>query len=141
MENNNQVKTLDMKILEVLKNNGFESEDLGTYFYRDVIKNIVDFLSVSSKKEEIEELKRQVVTPYSQFYFDIARNDNDMGVRTFHKLLGDATKNANSKRGKDNQIDYMSCAFEVAYSIYSTCDKEVLSNSKSTGFKLIKTNK
>ena len=57
-------KTFDAKILEILmKENGFAAEDLGTYFYKDVLKGIIFSLrsiqfDAANKKSEIMDESR-----------------------------------------------------------------------------------
>ena len=52
-------KTLDARILEVLKNeNGFSTDDLGTYFYKDVLKFII--YSLIDIRTHAYDLKKQV---------------------------------------------------------------------------------
>lgn len=59
MSNSYENKTLDAKILEVLKEeNGFDANDLGTYFYKDVIKYII--FSLTSIREEAESEKEKL---------------------------------------------------------------------------------
>ena len=83
-------QSIKIKILSLLEAYGFPMDELGTYFYKDIIAKCYDV--INSKQDEnyfnrcgmlLEELKN----PYSNFYFDLARNDNDIGTTTFHLYI------------------------------------------------------
>lgn len=80
---------LKFEILNLLEEMGFSINKLGTYFYKDVIINIIKKLEILQSEEndtknyEVD-LNKELVNPYSQFYFDLARNDYDIGTKTFH---------------------------------------------------------
>lgn len=60
MLNNVGNKTLDARILEMLKNeNGFSTDELGTYFYKDVIKYVV--YSILDIRTNAYNYKKQVL--------------------------------------------------------------------------------
>ena len=106
---------LNLVILKLLEENGFLLEDVGTYLYKDIIKNVIKCLKNSSL--DIEKLKCELSSQYSQFYFDISRNERDMGVKSFHSYIKEAIMNL-----KDNskfsllfsKFDYGQLAYEVA---------------------------
>ena len=87
---------VDVDILQLLEDNGFSFDELGTFLYKDVIKNVILTLKKIKNDDEKVELQHQLQNAYSQFYFDIARNDKDMGVKTFHAYIQNAL----------SQIDY-----------------------------------
>ena len=58
-----------------------------TYFYKDVIVKAVEQLQESSSEESYQELIEDLNNDYSQFYFDIARNGYDVGLKTFHSCI------------------------------------------------------
>lgn len=111
----------DLKILEFLFQNGFSNENLGTYLYKDVISRIIEYLNKPSKTSEIEELKQQLNNAYSQFYFDISRNEKDMGLKTFHYCIQSALANLDDKNSNfieeissQKKLNYGQLAFEIA---------------------------
>lgn len=64
---NIEKKTLDAKILEILMDgNGFSADELGTYFYKDVIKGII--FSLKSFEFDAEHRKKEILDT-SQFNF------------------------------------------------------------------------
>lgn len=80
----------EMRILELLEQLGFPMDDAGTYLYKNMIARAVRKISDVSTREEIlacKDLVTQMKTPYSQFYVDVARNDLDMGVTSFHRCV------------------------------------------------------
>lgn len=80
----------EMRILELLEQLGFPMGETGTYLYKNMIAKAVQKISDISTRKEIldcKELITEMKTPYSQFYFDIARNDLDMGVTSFHRCV------------------------------------------------------
>ena len=113
----NNDEKLGIKILEVLEVNGFPMQYLGTYLYKDVIRNIVKSLDKITKESEIMELKEQLNKPYSQFYFDIARNDRGIGVTTFHTFINDVISQLNydlKNLDSDDGKNYGDFAYEIA---------------------------
>lgn len=114
-------KLLDLKILELLEKNGFSLDELGTFLYKDVIKKVLLTLQVS--KNEQEELRQQLKNAYSQIYFDIARNDNDMGLKTFHNYIQVALAKINDEEAsstliadlsREKPLNYGELAFEIS---------------------------
>lgn len=112
-----------LKVLEFLDDNGFSMNDLGTYLYKDVICRIIDFMNKSLKPSEIIELKNQLKDAYSQFYFDIARNEKDMGLKTFHLCIQIAIENMDTKKRnlgvinkicEQKKVNYGQLAWEIA---------------------------
>ena len=113
----NEDEKLGIRILEVLEKIGFPMEYLGTYLYKDIVRNIVKMLLQITKESEVSDLNEQLNKPYSQFYFDISRNDRGMGLTTFHVFINDVIsqlsydiKSLGNKEGKN----YGEFAFEIA---------------------------
>ena len=77
----------DAKTLKILEELGYSLEETGTYFYKDVIVKAVEQLQESSSEESYQELIEDLNNDYSQFYFDIARNGYDVGLKTFHSCI------------------------------------------------------
>ena len=94
-----------MQILELLENLGFPMEMTGTYLYKEVILSAAKKLQAFNSRRDLgvcKDLLAQMKDAYSNFYFDIARNDLEMGVRTFHLALVEALEKVDST--KANQI-------------------------------------
>lgn len=64
----------------------------GTIYFKDmivsIIENILSFSSLYGK--EMKELLENIRNPYSQFYLDLARNKNDLGINTFNQFIRQA---------------------------------------------------
>ncbi len=89
---------LELKVLDILFKLGFPREKDGTYLFQDVIIKAIHYLDgFDDFNHPIseEELLKQMQTKYSQFYFEIARNEMDMGVKTFHSYISRAIKRVN----------------------------------------------
>lgn len=78
---------LEVETLKILEELGYSLEETGTYFYKDVIVKAVEQLQESSSEESYQELIEDLNNDYSQFYFDIARNGYDVGLKTFHSCI------------------------------------------------------
>ena len=77
---------LDFDVLSLLDSLGISINCMGTYLYKMLIVKIIELFELGFSEEEIHE---QVNDPYSQLYFDIARNDLDLGLKTFHSSIED----------------------------------------------------
>lgn len=131
---------LDMEILQLLVNNGFPINKQGTFLYKDVVVNIIQFLENSTEESEIIKLKEQLKKKCSQFYFDIARNDNDMGVATFHKCIEEATEIA--KRNNPNKIKQLCKGKDLDYKDMAlVLAEKILKNNEEKEKSLPKENK
>ena len=87
VENLTEREKLAVETLNVLEELGYSLEETGTYFYKDVIVKAVEQLQESSSEESYQELIEDLNNDYSQFYFDIARNGYDVGLKTFHSCI------------------------------------------------------
>lgn len=88
----NEFNLLEMSVLDSLSNLGFPMDDLGTYFYKDVImalKPYLDKIINYGIVELYDYLKEYVEQPYG-FYLTISRNQNEMPALDFHKKIMDA---------------------------------------------------
>lgn len=92
-------------IIELLDKNGFSLDCLGTYLYKDVVKNVIGCMK--NPGNNLEQLRMDLSNPYSQFYFDISRNDRDMGVNTFHSYIEEAILNIQFDNKTSNLLDIM----------------------------------
>jgi len=77
----------EMNVLEVLEQLGFPMNQTGTYFYKEIIIKTMEELEMVETKEDESALKTAMGNSYSQFYFDIARNNLDIGLKSFHSCI------------------------------------------------------
>lgn len=101
ISNNKQI-CLDTQILYVLDNLGFDMEHIGTYLYKDVIKkvyNILGNIDEIEKYEKYRDLLLELNNRNSNFYFDIAREEKEIGVKSFFRYID----NAIEKSGENNE--------------------------------------
>ena len=80
----------EMRVLSMLENLGFDMNEDGTYLYKNMILKIKNYLCEILTKGDNVDFKDYLLgikERYSQFYVDVARNDMDMGVRTYHQYL------------------------------------------------------
>jgi hypothetical protein len=75
----------EMDILTLQEELGFPMEELGTYLYKDVILETMKDLSHNDNKEQ--DVPNYLKDAFSNFYLNIAREDHDMGLKTFHKYI------------------------------------------------------
>lgn len=83
----------ELEVIAILEEMGFSLDYIGTYFYKELIMAILNQLKGVPVRFEVlseEELTEQLNNPFSQFYFDIARNDLDIGIKTFHAAISKA---------------------------------------------------
>lgn len=91
---------LSFNILSLLERLGFSVDLIGTYLYKDVIIKISNYLlSNDANKDVYNNLLSDLKNKYSQFYVDIARNELDMGITTFHNYINEAVSKQNSLKG------------------------------------------
>lgn len=111
----NNDEKLEFTILKLLDNCGFSLECVGTYLYKDVIKEIVLYIK---NNKNIEVLRDKLSDPYSQFYFNLAKNERDIGVKSFHSYIKSAIDDVclnNCYFLGDSDIDsYSKIAFDLA---------------------------
>lgn len=104
-----------IEILEILDQLGCPMESVGTYLFKAMILSAKESLLSSEDDSEKKELLAEMKSPFSQFYFDIARNDLDIGVKTFHQYVGDAI----------SKINYKNVNKELAQNIFKNKTKEI----------------
>lgn len=106
-----------MEILSVLDKLRFPMDEVGTYFYKDVIvkaKRYLDGVDDFGNRISQGELLQELRSPYSQFYFDLARNDMDIGLKTFHSNIEHALES----------VDYGQADTTLLQEIYSNFSEE-----------------
>lgn len=125
LEKVTELKELEMKTLELLEQLGFPMEEVGTYLYKNMIVKVAEEMKNINTRTQIRnslDLLLQMKQPYSQFYLDVAKNDLDMGIKTFHGYVNKALEKVDkTKQDKnlylkvfgdvENDIDYGEQAF------------------------------
>ena len=80
-------KELDMQVIDLLVALGYSVDEMGTFLYKDVVSRVANYISRVSNRADVMACKgliSELKDPYSQFYFQIARNEKWMGCNTFH---------------------------------------------------------
>ena len=110
-------KELEMKTLSLLEQIGFSMNDIGTYLYKNMVVEVAKRLRKISNDDELEreKLLLYIRSPYSQFYVDVARNDLDMGIKTFHEYVDVAL----------SKVDLSAADNGGAFDIYNNFSGEV----------------
>ncbi len=83
-------QAIRIKVLSLLEAYGFPMDELGTYFYKDIIVKCYNIINSEQDQDYFDRcgmLLEELKNPYSNFYFDLARNDNDIGTTTFHLYI------------------------------------------------------
>ena len=90
LENIEEDKILSMETLLLLENLGYDLKEIGTYLYKDLIVKAIKELKIiltNKDKESYDILIQELKNPYSNFYHEIARNEKDIGIKTFHAYI------------------------------------------------------
>ena len=93
LEEISEIQERDIKILRILEGLGYPMDELGTYLYKDVIAEAYEKVKdVSSRRDmdKCRDLMASLNDAYSDFYRWIARDDKEMGVKSFHFYIGEA---------------------------------------------------
>ena len=89
-------KIQDMQTLQFLEKLGFSTEEAGTILYKNMIVKALHHLNGTDdfgKSISREQLLEQMKKPFSQFYIEVARNDLDLGIKTFHAHVQQSIQN------------------------------------------------
>ena len=110
-------QALEMETLSILEQLGYPMNNIGTYLYKNMIVKVVNHLeSIIDKnnfEDECKKLIYQIENPFSQFYIDVARNDLDIGVKSFHQHVTKAVENVNYSVADPNLlINFNNYVFE-----------------------------
>ena len=100
-----------MEVLDLLEELGYPMEEYGTYLYSEVISSLRSQLGIIKTRNQVSESKElltQAKYPYSQLYFNLARNERDMGVKKFHSIIERALL----------KINYENASSETLYKVY-----------------------
>lgn len=117
LEDNSKDKLQQMEVLSVLERLSFPMNEVGTYFFKDVIMKTIRYLDGTDdfgNSIDTSKLLEELKSPYSQFYFDIARNELDVGVKTFHSYIEHALES----------VQYENADAALLFEIYSNFSKE-----------------
>ena len=79
-------------------------------FFSPYLDGTDDFGNSIDRTQLLDELR----SPFSQFYFDIARNELDVGVKTFHSYIEHALES----------VQYENADAALLFEIYSNFSKE-----------------
>lgn len=93
-------KLLEMEVIGVLDKLNFPLCEVGTYLFKDMIVKAIHELDGYDYFGNLlteDALLMQMRQPFSQFYVDIARNELDMGIKTFHTYIERMLEDVNYK--------------------------------------------
>ena len=95
----------EMQALSVLEDLGYPLDELGTYLYKEVIAHARDEMDGYNRRKEEDKEKAQALLidledAYSNFYHMIAREDLEMGIKSFHICIWRAVQEID-----DSKID------------------------------------
>lgn len=129
-----------MEVLDLLEELGYPIEEYGTYLYSEVISSLRSQLGVIKTRNQVSESKEllmQAKYPYSQLYFNLARNERDMGVKKFHSIIERALLKINYENASSEtlykvygnfpfEMDYGENAFTLANYLNQDLEKQVI---------------
>lgn len=81
---------ISVQILSLLEKLGYPMNELGTYLYAKVILSVCESLNEIIADEDIEKYNKLVSDlndAYSSFYLWIARDDLEIGLKSFHLYI------------------------------------------------------
>lgn len=104
--------------LSLLEQLGYPMGNIGTYLYVTVIAEIMYKFENSNKDNFVEngkQILKEINNPFSSFYVLLARENLDMGVKSFHEAINDAIEN----------VDLTRVSGGLSYDIYNGLPDEV----------------
>ena len=128
LKNINEETRRELKILDILERLGYPMNELGTYLYKDLINEVCDEMKDVSTRRDIDKcriLLQELTDIYSNLYHYIAREWKEMGIKTFHLYIGQATERIDKEKidkelskkiygNNNNSQDYGLHAFQIA---------------------------
>ena len=102
---------LKMETLDLLESLGYPMDEFGTYLYKDVITTIREQLGVVETREDVRRsasILDEAKSAFSQLYFNLARNERDIGVKEYHRILSQSL----------SKVDYKKASPELLYKVY-----------------------
>ena len=121
----------------LLEKLGYPMDRLGTYLQKTIILRVAEYLEtgLTVRNESIteEELKMELNNYFSQFYFEIARNELDIGTRTFHAHIKDAVEKIDYSKVDENIIDnlFYNCPKSIDYAKQAFILGSYIANTKT----------
>lgn len=106
-----ELEQLKMETLDLLESLGYPMNEFGTYLYKDVIASIREQIGQVETREDIKEVTsvlKEAKSPFSQLYFNLARNERDIGVKEYHRILSESL----------SKVDYEKASPELLYKVY-----------------------
>lgn len=115
----NPLNEVENEVLDYLMAQGYSLEIIGAYYFKEMVVSIISkILNFSSLDgEEMNNLIDSINSPYSQFYFDLARNKHDIGITTYNQYIRQALSL------KENENTGLK-AYQLALEIISDRDKK-----------------
>ena len=101
LKNINEETRRELKILDILERLGYPMNELGTYLYKDLINEVCDEMKDVSTRRDIDKcriLLQELTDIYSNLYHYIAREWKEMGIKTFHLYIGQATERIDKEK-------------------------------------------
>ena len=80
----------EMEIISILERLGYSLDELGTYLYKEVIMYAHEEINSFDRRDvsKAENLLESMNDAFSSFYHIIAREDLELGIKSFHKFIG-----------------------------------------------------
>lgn len=106
----------EMETLYLLEELGYPIKKIGTYFYKEMIIKIVQYLENIENEvgfNKYNKLLDELDNHYSNFYFDVARNELDIGTKTFHEVLKNQISNINHNNANPEKFDEVFGSIEI----------------------------
>ena len=106
-----EIEQLKMETLDLLESLGYPMDEFGTYLYKDVITTIREQLGVVETREDVRRsasILDEAKSAFSQLYFNLARNERDIGVKEYHRILSQSL----------SKVDYKKASPELLYKVY-----------------------
>lgn len=126
----------EMEVTFILEQLGFSVNEIGRFLYAKMIVGVLSYLKGIPVRGIVltsDELVEQLNNKFSQFYLDVARNDLDIGIKTYHFAIERSILAIDTKNCKERCIqilgecydltDYPKNAFLIATYIYGVNKK------------------
>lgn len=115
-------------ILMILEKLGFSVDEIGTYTYKDLIKEVIYMINDNVDEKEIV---NNLMNTYSQLYVEVARNTGTCaGAKTLHNYIDEAFSNRDmDKVDKRLQSNILGDFHIFNYGIYAYFIANYINNS------------
>ena len=100
-ENFSENEIRDMRLLNLLDRLGFNLDELGTYLYKDLVAEIYEQIKDASNRRDMDKcraLMLELSNAYSNIYHYVARECNEIGVKSFHLYIEKAIENIDEEK-------------------------------------------